>query len=44
MTKKPSYRFAGYTESWERKAPVEVFCDFSEIREKSKEVGGVVYA
>ena len=29
MTNKiPNIRFKGFTDDWERKAPVEVFCDF----------------
>ena len=35
MTNKvPNIRFKGFTDDWERKAPVEVFCDFLEKKSK----------
>lgn len=36
-------RFAGFTDAWERKAPVEVLCDFQKMVKKSATVGGDCY-
>ncbi|MGT2716375.1 hypothetical protein [Streptococcus respiraculi] len=38
----PKRRFPEFTDAWERKSPVEIFCDFLDTRKKSSEVGGVL--
>lgn len=41
MTNKiPNIRFKGFTDDWERKPPLEVFCDFLETKSKIGVSGG----